>query len=490
MTAPVEVRTTEVRLAPDPSRVVLGLFIPGQEFAGLEDPTPTGLVRRILDLAPDEIEAGLAGVVEQFRDRHDDLEDVLLEHGRLMVEWSNAGDALGRDRTMLLGAAFTKEQSIEAASLCNPAAVASPDQSGVAPGELAIVLSVRGIAEGHVSSIGFRSGVISADGAVSIAAPEKHPVRATVRPGPYERDAFHQHLRLLGQDGHSAASALDALPERFGAADLDRALRRLRSRWDNPVAAGHAAERIQAFGSRSYTATFSPSTALARRVLLPAGHFEGHGMEDARFVRFEEAGDVRYLASYTAYDGHAISQQLLETTDFLSFRSTPLLGPAAANKGLALFPRKVGGRYLALSRFDRESSHVAYSDNLRWWDGAVRLESRDALWSVVQAGNCGSPIETEAGWLVLTHGVGPLRSYAIGAMLLDLDEPQRLIGELDRPLITWPPAERDGYVPNVVYSCGAVVHGGHLVVPYGVADTTIGVSTVDLDSLLTALLAG
>jgi predicted GH43/DUF377 family glycosyl hydrolase len=238
----------------------------------------------------------------------------------------------------------------------------------------------------------------------------------------------------------------------------------------------------------TYSATFPPDSDLSERVLWPAMAAESHGMEDARFVRFvDDDGSVGYYATYTAFDGVDVSQQLLHTTDFTTFVASPVVGAAAVNKGLALFPRRIDGRYVALSRWDRETNSVATSDNLRRWDRSVRCQSPARSWEAVQIGNCGSPIETDAGWLVLTHGVGAMRTYNIGVCLLALDDPTKLIGALPEPLLRPAPDEQDGYVPNAIYSCGGLVHEDTLVVPYGVADAAIGVATVPLDALLRAL---
>jgi predicted GH43/DUF377 family glycosyl hydrolase len=245
---------------------------------------------------------------------------------------------------------------------------------------------------------------------------------------------------------------------------------------------------VRAIAERTYGVRFPADTSLPERVLWPAMRAECAGMEDARFVRFTHGnGTVRYYGTYTAYDGNAITQQLLETADFVDFTSAPVVGAAAANKGLALFPRQIAGRYAALSRCDRETNAVAFSDDLHTWAGAVPCQKPTRAWEVLQLGNCGSPIETEAGWLALTHGVGPMRTYSIGALLLDLDDPSRIIGQLRHPLLSPAADEQDGYVPNVVYSCGALVHAGTLVLPYGISDGAIGFATVPMSELLAAL---
>ena len=245
---------------------------------------------------------------------------------------------------------------------------------------------------------------------------------------------------------------------------------------------------MRRIAERSYCVRFEPGTALSEQVLMPATSAESKGLEDARFVRFvEDDGGVTYYASYTAYNGTDIGQQLLATRDFSEFTSSPMVGAAATNKGLALFPRRIGGRFAALCRSDRESNTIAYSHNPLRWEEVIACQTPARSWEVVQLGNCGSPIETEAGWLVLTHGVGPMRTYSIGAMLLDLDDPTQILGQLDEPLLSPAPDEQDGYVPNVVYSCGALLHGRTLVLPYGIGDCAIGVAMVDLDELLTCL---
>jgi len=486
----VQVRTG-LHLEPDPARVVARLFLPGQEFAGTEDPKRTGVAARVLGLSERAVDEALADVMGRFSSQNDDLEETLRHHGEVIADRVHAASSLTPNRMMLLGAAFTNEQSIEAAALCNPSMVAHPEQADAPDGGLRFIMSVRGIAEGHRSSIGFRTGSVDRRGTVTVDPADPRPVAGAVGRGPFNKSTFHAHLRELGQDGEGATSVLEELDEQFTADELDRELHRLRGRRGNSRAANHSADRLWQFSERSFSSRFADDVDVSRRVLLSATPAESHGVEDARFVRFtdDDGADPVYLATYTAYDGHVVAQQLLETLDFERFRSSPLLGPAAANKGLAIFPRRIGGRYVALSRHDRESNFVAFSDDLHWWGEPVRLDTPREVWETVQVGNCGAPIETPAGWLVLTHGVGLMRTYSIGALLLDLDDPTRVVGRLDEPLIATTPDVRGGYVPNVVYSCGALLHDGTLVVPYGIADSSIGVATVLLDELLDALVS-
>ncbi len=269
---------------------------------------------------------------------------------------------------------------------------------------------------------------------------------------------------------------------------MERRLRLLEDHASTRKQAKRTVSLMRRIAERSYNIRFEDDTPLSEHVLLPAMSAESKGMEDARFVRFvDEEGSVTYFASYTAYNGTDIGQQLLETRDFLSFTSSPMVGAAAANKGLALFPRRIGGRFAALSRSDRESNTIAYSENPCRWEDGLTCQTPTRSWEVVQLGNCGSPIETKAGWLVLTHGVGPMRTYSIGAILLELDDPTHVIGQLHEPLLSPAPDEQDGYVPNVVYSCGALLHAGTLVLPYGMGDSAIGVATVSLEELLESL---
>jgi predicted GH43/DUF377 family glycosyl hydrolase len=252
--------------------------------------------------------------------------------------------------------------------------------------------------------------------------------------------------------------------------------------------AGETIDRIRRIASSNYAVTFPTASTISERVLSPTAPIESHGMEDARFVRFvDDDGVAIYFATYTAYDGTHVRSQLLTTVDFRTFTSTQLTGRGARNKGMALFPRRIDGRYFALSRWDRETNAIATSHDPTVWDDPVGLQRPAEPWDLVQLGNCGSPIETPAGWIVLTHGVGPMRRYAIGAELLDLDDPTRVTGHLREPLLTPAEDERDGYVPNVVYSCGAMLHGDTIVLPYGISDANIGIATIPLDQLLDRL---
>ena len=370
MTPALPVRATrqDLHLEPDRTRVVARLFVAGQEVVGGSEGRATGVVQRLLDLDEDEVQAGVDDLMTRFRGRHRDLVSTFSHHADRISNRLDPGMELTEERWLLLGAAFTHEYAVEGASLCNPSIVAHPSQADAPLGGLRVVLSVRGIGEGHLSTIGFRSGSVTYEGALELDAPEPHPVLGTIDPGVLDRAAFHGHLRAAGGDGESAAFVLDELGPTFTSEELDLRLAHLAGQRDTRRNARSTADAIRAIAARSYATHFPVDTDLSERVLWPATAAESRGMEDARFVRFVDTdGSVAYLATYTAFDGTDVSQQLLRTDDFVRFESSSVSGPAARGKGLALFPRRIGGRFAALSRHDRERNSVAFSDSLDHW---------------------------------------------------------------------------------------------------------------------------
>jgi predicted GH43/DUF377 family glycosyl hydrolase len=421
-------RSDSVRLVPDARRVITKPFLPREEIYPDGSTRMQVVLERILAMSDVRVAATLAASRGLFEHRHRDL-DAVLERNFAGVA-ARLGhlellvEPLSVDRRQLIGAYFTHEYSIEAAALGNPSIVPAPDQSGVDDGALRFVMSLRAIGEGHLSSIEFRSGVVDSDASVQLDVPSAY------------------------------ATAGDPTPS----------------------------------GSPNYRTAFPASIELSERVLFPSGSTESHGMEDARFVRFvEDDGTITYFATYTAFDGHQIVPQLLETDDFTEFEVSTLSGRTAHNKGIAIFPRRIGGRFVALGRHDNVNNFVMTSYDIHEWDDATMIQEPERPWELMQLGNCGSPLETEAGWLVITHGVGPFRRYTLGALLLDLDDPIRVLGHLAEPLLSPNDDERDGYVPNVVYSCGGLIHAGHLVLPYGFADVGAGIATIRLDDILNRL---
>ena len=474
---------------PDPGRVITKLFVPGEETPETRSRAAL-LIARVLALPESEVATVLAGVLAGFSCRHRDFTSTLERTASIMSHRIVARDALTPQRRLLLGAYFTHEYAIEAAALCNPSLMPHPRQQALAPGELRVVLSLRGIGEGHVSSIGFATGVLG-PGPQARWQPRGGPVSTGERaPDYWERTWFRAALAHDRCDNEISATVLSTLPEQFGQHDLDTQLGALHPRLRERAGADTTMRRIRELAAASYTVRFPEDIALSRRVLWPTSHTESHGMEDARFVRCTALdGTTGYRATYTAYDGASVAPQLLESADLNTFRALPLTGPAARNKGMALFPRPVGGRYLALCRGDGETMSLAASLDGRMWTEEVPLHGPTAPWELLQVGNCGSPLETRQGWLVLSHGVGPMRTYAIGALLLDLDDPTRILGALPEPLLTADTSERDGYVPNVVYSCGGLIHDGTLWLPYGSSDARVAVATVPLEALLARLRA-
>jgi len=477
------------RLSADSARVVTQLFVPGQEGFEYQESRSGVVLARILALSDGEVTSALDDVITRFDGRHRDLIGVFRSNAAEIADRLDPdAETISDDRMLLLGAVFTSEYAIEGAALCNPSIVAHPDQSAVAAGSLRFVLSVRGIGEGHRSSIGFRTGVIDAAGRLSVDDCAALATVGITVPVPLDASVFRVELARFEEGRETAAYVLDALGDRFTRDELIRQLAKLQNHLSTRGRAHETVAEIRAIAERTYGIEFPSQTSISERVLYPSTRAEAGGMEDARFVRFvDDDGSVTFYASYTAYSGTHICQQLLQTQDFQTFVSTPMVGRAAANKGLALFPRRIGGRFAALSRADRESNTIAYSDSPFVWMSASPCQRPVQTWELLQLGNCGPPMETEAGWLVLTHGVGPMRTYRIGAILLDLDDPTKIIGRLAEPLLSPAADEQNGYVPNVVYSCGALIHAGNLVLPYGIGDAAIGFATVPVAGLLRAL---
>jgi predicted GH43/DUF377 family glycosyl hydrolase len=476
---------SNVRIQPDPSRVITRLFIPGKELVGGSEARTSETIARVLALTESDAAAAVSDLIDRFAKRHEDIEADFERNAQRVADYLVA--PISPARRQLLGAAFTHEYSLEGASVCNPSLVAHPDQVGVVDGGLRVVMSYRSIGEGHLSCICFRTGEIDAVGTLRLDEPLPFPVAGTTAQGPLLRDVFRAKLRDSRFDDETAALVLMSLPPSFSTEQLDAAILRPARHSDTRQNVAETANVLRSMSERFYVTTFAPHVDLARRVLWPSTSAESAGVEDARFVKFDDNDTVRYVATYTAYDGRHVSQQLLETNDFATFNSSPLAGHGAQNKGLAIFPRRVGGQFVALSRYDRESNAIAFSSDIHHWEQVATLQIPDESWEMLQLGNCGSPIELPQGWLVITHGVGPMRTYALGALLLDLNDPTKVLARLSKPLLIPDTDEQDGYVPNVVYSCGSLIHAGTLYLPYGIADQSISYCTVSVKDLLSAM---
>jgi predicted GH43/DUF377 family glycosyl hydrolase len=477
-------KRTGIVLRPNNSRVVIRPFEPADAHR-IER-----ILGRVCALSEAEVDALLGDVMQEFHDRHQKTHLFFLQRFEHVKGLMLTDRPLSENRKLLIGSYFTQEYALESAALFNPSMVWSPDQSDLPEGSKRFILSLRATGEGHISSITFRTGVVDAGNRVYIDEPTRLVTAPNLVPNTlYDKVLFLRKLIELRLDGPFAEQVLESLNDQFTSEQIEaavaRTLQQSRPRHHElePLAQGMLT-LVQA----NYEITFSPEQSVSERIIFPSSPTEANGIEDARFVQFaEDDGSVRYYATYTAFDGKVILPQMLETDDFLRFKASTLNGPEVRNKGLALFPRKVNGLYAMLSRQDNENIFLMYSDMLHFWYTKEPIAKPTYSWEFVQLGNCGSPIETEAGWLVLTHGVGPMRKYAMGAFLLDLHDPSRVIGRLEEPLLEPNANEREGYVPNVVYSCGALIHNGVLIIPYAMSDFASTFATVPVDELLGAM---
>ena len=427
MSTPLFLNRQALYLRPDPARVIVRPFKPATEPRDLNPTDKTRanhIVERVMALDTEAAQQILAEVLENFDGRHRNLLRIFEDRAKEMEDALKPHGEFSNVQRQLVGAYFLHEYSFEAAALFNPSIVAHPDQSGVPPGEMRFILSLRAVGEGHVSSLTFRSGLIAADGGVSVDPTTRLATIPRIK------------SRCVGPEGETI--------------DLD----------------------------------FDPRLDISERVIFPITASQSNGIEDARFVEFQNGEKSIYYATYTAYSGAAIRSELIETEDFISFRLTPLAGSAARNKGMALFPRKIHGQYAMIARQDNENLYLIYSDDLHRWDGGVAILKPRFPWEFVQIGNCGSPIELDEGWLLLTHGVGPVRKYSIGAVLLDKKDPSTVLARSREPLVRPEPSEREGYVPNVVYTCGAIHYNNQIILPYAVSDSFSNFATIKIADLM------
>ena len=417
-------------LRPDPTQVVVRPFKPATEprdFNPTDKTRANHIVDRVLRLDPEAAARQLSDVLENFEGRHRNLLEIFGTRAAEMEDAFAPHAALNLTQRRLIGAYFLHEYSFEASALFNPSIVRHPDQSGAPEGGCRFILSLRAVGEGHISSLTFRSGIIDANGNVAI----------------------------------DPTARLASVPK-------------IQSRTSGP-------------NGDTVDVTFRPDEELSERVIFPVSDTQSNGIEDARFVEFNDGGQKTFYATYTAYSGRAIRSELIETKDFHSFRMTPLAGTVARNKGMALFPRKIDGRYAMIGRQDNENLCLIYSDDLYTWNGGQCILQPEHPWEFVQIGTCGSPIEMDDCWLLLTHGVGPVRKYSIGAVLLDKSDPSKVLARSREPLVRPEPNEREGYVPNVVYTCGAMRHGDRIILPYAISDTFSNFSTIKIAVLMEAM---
>lgn len=483
MTA-IPIRRYNLHLDPDSSRVLVRPFIPA------EPQRITAIIGRALSLTEEETERELQRILKEFGDRHTDIERVLLMHFERVSPHLFINKPLSRTRQLFIGSLFTGEYALESAALFNPSIVPHPDQSGLPEGAVRFIMSLRATGEGHISSIEFRTGVIDAQCEITIDPVTRYVTAPELEPNPrYYKLALARKLYEMGVTGEFADRIVASLEDVFTLDDLHKIVQEEVINLQQPtVNQQRTLDCLKWLAESNYQIRFNPKLAISERILFPVSSNESNGIEDARFVRFEDPdGTFTYYATYTAYNGRVILPQLIETSDFETFRVVTLNGRAVQNKGMALFPRKVNGKYVMISRQDDENMFIMYSDHLHFWDEAQKLASPCEPWEYAKIGNCGSPLETEAGWLLITHGVGPMRRYCIGAMLLDLHNPKKILGRLSEPLLEPEGNEREGYVPNVVYTCGALLHQRQVILPYAMSDKASSIVRVSLDDLLARL---
>lgn len=480
----VHVKRVGPALNPDLARVLLRPFHPTTEDIARR------IVSRAMTLSEEDVTQLLDQVLGEFEDRHEEVKQLFRKRYLQVRQYVAGPHELSEEREALIGSYFTHEYSPEAAALFNPSIVPHPSQADVPKGALRFILSLRATGEGHISSITFRTGIVSARNRITLAPsvpfliePERMPNQT------YEKSLFSNKLQEAGIHNEFCQRMLEQLPDPFAIEDLRQTLESSRQTADAVDAtADRSARGMLLLAGSNYEVRFPPGRRVSQCVIFPFTPSQRNGIEDARFVRFQnDDGTFTYYATYTAYDGKIILPQLLETPDFVTFKFITLNGPAVQNKGMALFPRKVNGQFVMLSRQDDENILLMRSDNLHFWDASQPLLKPAQPWEFIKIGNCGSPIETEAGWLVLSHGVGPMRKYCLGAFLLDLHDPSRVIGRLHEPLLSPNEAEREGYVPNVVYTCGALLHRREVIIPYAMSDYATNFATVSLDELLSAM---
>ncbi|MEE4257787.1 MAG: glycoside hydrolase family 130 protein [Bacteroidales bacterium] len=480
----VAVKRSDIKFTPDFTRVIA-------RYTDYSINTNLRIIENVLKMSDAEVDKALKQVLRDYTKRHRNISSVFERNYSKVVHLNNDLKDINEDRKLLIGSYVTMEYAIESAAFFNPSIVEHPDQSELQPGEKRIIMSFRATGEGHISSIVFRSGIIDKHNKLSFRDRGRFLDNAEkVVQHTYDKKAFQSKLEEMKFFDRTLAPniILDQLPDNFTYEQLENVIAHARKSHKFSETKTLTLEQIMWLASSHYEIEFSKDTSLSERVIFPLSETEKAGIEDARFVRFvDEDGSIRYFATYTAYDGHVIMPKLIETEEFYNFKVYPIQGEIAVNKGMALFPRKIKGRYAMLGRIDGYSNYLSFSDDYKKWDNAVKIQEPKYPWEFIKIGNCGSPLETEEGWLVITHAVGQMKEYALGASLFDLDDPTREIGRLSSPLMIPDTEEREGYVPNVLYSCGSMINNNDLIVPYGISDYASTFACVNLNDLLTEL---
>jgi len=475
LTSAVKVHRENFRFDPDHSKVITRFFQP--------DPKQEQhIIDRVLALGDPEVEHILNLTIANFSGRHDNIQRIFKDNfDKLEYEKD-----LSLERRLLIGAYFTMEYAIETAALLNPSIVPHPDQNGMKPSQLRVILSFRAVGEGHMSSIVFREGTIGKTGSLIISENNNMLERGRLNGDfLYDKKDFETKLKEINSY-KSVKSILDNLLDKFSDAELKESIYRFVHKYKNKRDFNQEAiDTLIWLAKSNFEMDFDQERDLSGRVIFPRSKGEIKALEDARFVQFRDPdGEIKYCATYTAYDGRNILPQLIETKSFHRFKITTMLGPGSQNKGMALFPEKINDQYVMISRNDNENLYLMYSKRVNWWKDPVLIRKPTFSWEFFQIGNNGSPLRTKEGWLVLTHGVGTVRTYCIGAILLDLENPDKVLKAIREPVLFPLENERDGYVPNVVYSCGSLIHKGNLIIPYAMSDTRSGVARCKVAELL------
>lgn len=476
-----------IRFYSDPKRVIARFFFPGPETR------VQAIIQKVIEMPEEAARLTLNQSLRDFSSRHRNISKVFQKHFDRVCNIIKCptGDlsVLSHHKKLLIGAYFTSEYSIESAAFFNPSMVEDPDQTGLTEGQKRVVFSFRATGEGHISSVVFRGGVLDVNNNLQLIPTGRLIDEAdSIKNYIYSKATFCTKLSEMHANDSTVKHVMDKLRDEFDYNELYRAIDDTIRELNPDEVQLKILQTISWLGDSHYEISFSLDTGISDRVIFPLAAAESNGIEDARFVKFtDDDGRVRYYATYTAYNGFSIMPKMIETKDFYNFKVMPIHGENAQNKGMALFPRKINGKYVMLARLDGINNYIMFSSDIIRWHEASMLQSPKFPWEFIQVGNCGSPIETEFGWLVITHGVGTMRKYVISAMLLDLDDPTKIIGQLSEPLISPNEEEREGYVPNVVYSCGSIVNNDELVIPYAMSDTASTYATVPLKELLTSL---
>jgi len=474
-----------VKVNPDPKRVIARFFYNGEVRA-------KEVILKVMELSEGQVFDIISPILQEYSKRHRNITKVLQRHCNklkdIFEQLTIDLEEVSNYRRLLIGSYFTHEYSIESAAFFNPSMIEDPDQSELEEGEKRMIISFRAVGEGHISSIAFRRALIDKDNNIEVIGAGNYIDEAEViRNAVYNKQLFFEKAAITQINVAVLKEIEEKLEEQFEYSGLRRII------LDSQKLEMDDLKKLEFdkmlwLADSYYEIVFSLDTDISDRVIFPISEFERKGIEDARFVKFtQDDGTYTYYATYTAYDGSLIMPKLLETTDFIDFKVRPLYGAGAQNKNLALFPRKINGNYVMMSRIDGWNNYIMYSDKINVWEKPIRLQEPKFSWEFVQIGNCGSPIETEDGWLVITHGVGAMRRYVLGVTLLKLDDPSVIIGRLNEPLLIPNKDEREGYVPNVLYSCGSIIHNGKLVVPYGLSDYSSSFALVDMKDLMAKL---